>query len=75
MNLTKTNEVHKYFDRIRKEENVNEYNRTEVEERETGKRKGDNPFLEKHGIKVVDKIDSNCNPCSYISKVKSKNQD
>ena len=60
-----------YFDRLKKEEMANEYNRTEVAERETGKNLKDGK-MNPGGIRVVDKIDSDLAPRSYFSQLKLK---
>ena len=73
--MVKNSEINKYFDRLTKEEEQNEYNRTEINERELGK-SVKNRNLNTSGIKVVDKIDSACHTSSYvnITKASRKNQ-
>ena len=70
-NVNKNNEILLYFDRLRKEENQNEYNRTNINERETGKYLKNSKM--KDGISVVDKLDSACHSKSYVSETKLRN--
>ena len=63
-NIKESLEIHKYFDRISKEDNINEYNKTEVNERETGKQNKVVQF-KKGGIEVVNKIDSTVRMKAY----------
>lgn len=73
-NLRQQMEIHKYFDRILKEEDLNEYNVTEVSEREIGKAKLAN-FFKKGAIEVINKLDSTLRTKCYPNMVKRYNID
>jgi hypothetical protein len=73
-NSLQSTEMYKYIDLIRNFEAENEYNRTEIDDHNPKQSAALEAIKKINGIRIIEKIDSECHSKSYLSKSKKHNQ-